>query len=168
MERWKAIKGFSDKYSVSDQGRIRSQHTHQGATANRILKGGRAGSGYRRVILHDGAGSHKSQYIHQLVARAFVKNPHNKPFVNHKDGDKTNNCVANLEWVTHSENHVHSRKVLKKTVGEANGQAKLTDVQVTAIKEASQTGLSQREIAEQFSISQSHVSRIVRGVQRNA
>ncbi len=51
-------------------------------------------------------------YIHRIVALAYCPNPNKKPCVNHKDGDKTNNAPNNLEWVTHSENHLHAYKKL--------------------------------------------------------
>lgn len=55
----------------------------------------------------------KDYYIHRLVATAYIENPLNKKWVNHKDGNKSNNNVDNLEWVTHSENMIHAFNVLK-------------------------------------------------------
>ena len=60
--------------------------------------------GYDRVKL----GESGMMRIHRLVAEAFIPNPLNLPEVNHKDGDKKNNCVTNLEWVTHQGNMVHA------------------------------------------------------------
>ena len=59
-------------------------------------------NGYKTVNIHK-----RTTKIHRLVADLFVPNPDNKPCVNHKDGDKLNNCASNLEWVTHSENIRH-------------------------------------------------------------
>lgn len=61
------------------------------------------GRGYDRVSLGD-----KQYRIHRLVAEAFIPNPLNLPEVNHKDGNKKNNCVENLEWITHQENIIHA------------------------------------------------------------
>ena len=63
------------------------------------------GRGYDRVSLEE-----KPYRIHRLVAEAFIPNPLNLPEVNHKDGNKKNNCVENLEWVTHQENMAHAVK----------------------------------------------------------
>lgn len=68
---------------------------------------------YLSVKLYDN-GTAKRRYVHRLVAEEHVPNPHNKPMVNHIDGDKLNNKAENLEWVTHKENCLHRNQVLGK------------------------------------------------------
>ena len=90
MEIWKNIECF-EEYSVSNFGNIRNKKT------GRILKPRKHTGGYMRIILCKDK-KHYDRYIHRLVAQAFISNPNNLPEVNHKDEDKTNNCVENLEW----------------------------------------------------------------------
>lgn len=99
--RWSKIDEFP--YSVSDTGLVRNDRTRK------ILKGRVLPNGYAYVRL----GSFKKNfYIHRLVAACFIENPDAKHEVNHIDGNKLNNCVDNLEWVTHSENNIHKYRVL--------------------------------------------------------
>lgn len=105
IERWEWVPDYPGKYRVSDHGRIQSLLT------GRILKPTPSGNGYRKVTLcHNGVYTQRN--IHRLVAQAFIPNPENKPHINHKDGDKSNNCATNLEWVTRSENQLHCRREL--------------------------------------------------------
>lgn len=88
-------------YRITTDGRIINKYGHE-KTPDDHSK-----DGYLKVNLYkDGKGS--SKRIHRLVAEAFIPNPDNKPDVNHKDGNKHNNNVENLEWVTKSENMIHA------------------------------------------------------------
>ena len=109
MENWKTIENVTN-YEVSDLGQIRNTKT------NYILKGRLNKSGYLQVSLTDKeTKKQKNYYIHRLVAIYFLENLDNKREVNHKDGNKLNNNVDNLEWVTPSENQKHRQKILGKT-----------------------------------------------------
>ena len=97
-EIWKPIKGYEDYYEVSNLGRVKSLRN------NLIMKLVPSGKkGYLGINLRVN-GTSKSFRINRLVAETFIPNPNNLPEVNHKDYDKTNNCVDNLEWCTHEYN----------------------------------------------------------------
>jgi hypothetical protein len=100
-EIWKPIKEFENKYEISNLGRIRNIRT------NHILKMTNQYGDYFSIILYDGEYK-KSTRIHRLVAEAFIPNPNNYKYVNHKDMNKQNNCVDNLEWCTQSYNTKHA------------------------------------------------------------
>src|SRR3990167_10347052 len=113
MEIWKEIPECAGNYQVSNIGNVRSKKriTRIGKYTRQIggyvLKIFNRGKGYSGVNIY----VNKKQVlmgIHILVARSFIPNPNNKPFVNHKNGIKTDNRVDNLEWVTCGENHKHA------------------------------------------------------------
>ena len=98
MEQWKVITEASN-YEVSNFGRVRNISTKH------ILKGRLSKSGYLQVSLKiDDTNKFSNRYIHRLVAIYWIDNNENKREVNHKDGNKLNNHLDNLEWVTSSEN----------------------------------------------------------------
>jgi hypothetical protein len=102
MPLFKVIDSYPD-FSISQCGKIKRNGT------GKILKTFIHKKGYEMVnIKPDGRGAGKTLKIHRLVAAAFIPNPLNKPQVNHKDGDKTNNDVSNLEWATPRENMKHA------------------------------------------------------------
>jgi hypothetical protein len=127
MEVFKDIQGYEGYYQISNFGRVK--------TLARTYINGKGGLckvkeaikapcltpiGYVQITLYkDGVGlTHK---MHRLVASHFIANPENKPEVNHKDGNKLNNHVTNLEWVTSKENIVHAEKTgLRNSKGQGN------------------------------------------------
>ena len=106
-EIWKDIKDYEQLYVVSNTGKIKSlarKNTNGG-----ILKPSHNKDGYLQVILCKN-GKTKCFKCHRLVAEQFIPNLNNKPEVNHIDGNKENNDISNLEWVTTSENVIHAFK----------------------------------------------------------
>lgn len=104
MTEWKKINGFSH-YSASSDGKIRNDKT------NKILKPWKTKNDYNVVSLGEN-GVVVKRYVHRLICETFIDNPKNKPQVNHKNGNKDDNRIENLEWVTSKENHIHRSKVL--------------------------------------------------------
>ena len=102
-ETWKSINGFP-KYQISSQGRIKN------IESGRIFTGTRDAFGYMHVRLINPQGTYTLRKVHRLVAEAFIPNPEGKPIIDHLDGDKTNNTLENLRWVTYSENTIAYNK----------------------------------------------------------
>lgn len=107
VEQWIVISGFPS-YFISSLGRVKSSH----GSYETLLKSW-ISRGYCYVQLVNGL--HKSKFqVHRLVAEYFIVNPENKPEVNHKYGIKTDNRASELEWVTRSENMLHSYEKLNR------------------------------------------------------
>lgn len=117
--QWKEIDGYEGYYEVSDSGLVRSmdriivdKNGHKTFHTGKNMKLTRGKShetkdGYFLVNLHKNSVSDVVQ-VHILVAKAFIPNPCRLPTVNHKDGDKANNNVDNLEWASYGENNIHA------------------------------------------------------------
>ena len=100
MERWRSIKGF-DGYKVSSNGRVKNRN-------GKIMKPYRNKStGYMMIRLWKDK-KHNTKTVHRLVANAFISKDNDDFVVNHIDGDKTNNCIENLEWCSKKDNSRHA------------------------------------------------------------
>lgn len=114
---WKKAKNWEDLYEVSIYGEVRNIKNKN------IIKGDINSTGYRRVqMCRDG--KVKKVFVHRLVAETFLNNYCEDLIVNHKDGNKLNNNISNLEWITRSENNIHAYKN-NLTQYEYNGEFKI-------------------------------------------
>lgn len=149
------IEGWEGMYSVDKEGNIFSHRS------NIYLKEEIDKDGYHRIRLC----KHQKKFRynrHRLVALTFIDNPKNKAEVNHKDGNKNNNNVENLEWVTRQENSLHSTRVLKKNVGESHGNTKLKVKDVIKIKELLQE-YTPKQVSDKLNLKYHLVYDIKRG-----
>lgn len=146
--------GFSkftmDDYDILPDGRILNKRW------NRYIKPQPNNKGYGRVQLCG-----KFYFVHRLVAEKFIPNPNNLPQVNHIDGDKTNNCIENLEWVTNQENRDHAIKNGLHLQGEKCSWSKLTLENVKYIRNHRE--ISRKELSELFGVTISTIKDIQNG-----
>lgn len=146
-------------YKISDKGRIIGKK-------GKLLKFHTNWCGYlmTNVIFEDGF---HARSVHRAVAYAFIPNddPINKIEVNHIDGNKENNKVDNLEWVTKKENQEHEAKVLKQRNGEKNYLSYFTDEQVIEIYNlCKNTDMKHKDIAEMYHTTTGTITKITRGL----
>jgi hypothetical protein len=162
-EEWRSIKGYEGWYSVSNHGRVRRDRSAKNTYAGRILKPSAESCGYLQAHLCRG-GVKRKMLLHLIVAAAFIGPCQEGKQVNHIDGVKLNNDVHNLEYVTASENMLHSFRLgLQKPVrGEKHGNSKLTENDVHTIRKMS-SYKTQTEIADIFGIDHATISDIARG-----
>lgn len=175
-EIWKPVVGYEGSYSVSSKGRVKSlarydeyercgklvkRYRPEKILTPRINKGG-----YYKVHLRTGGQKHPT--VHRLVCLSFISNPENKPTVNHKDGNKLNNNVDNLEWNTYSENtqHAYDNGLSKSKIylygksGEDHPLSKLTVDKAGEIRKLREQGLTLSSLANKFNVSISSVHRV--------
>lgn len=126
-------------YTITREGEVINNHN------GRKVKPQKNGKGYLRVSIGG-----KLQFVHRLVAEQYVPNPQGKKQVNHKDGNKLNNCADNLEWATNQENRTHALKNGLHTRGEECPWAKLTKEQVAFIRKHSE--IDNKELAKLFNV----------------
>lgn len=108
-------------YFIRSDGIVISKNANKGCKIAELYQH-ISNSGYKQVVLYLNDGI-KALYVHRLVAEAFIQNPDKKLQVNHIDGNKLNNNVENLEWVTQKENCSHYRSMLKPKKSKTSGCA---------------------------------------------
>lgn len=168
MEVWKPIPAFEGHYEVSNFGRVRSVDRtieYVDGRKPRFFSGGvkppyKKDNGYLSVTLYKNRRG-TTRYIHRLVLLAFADTKNTDTLeVNHKDGDKGNNRLDNLEWVSSSENKIHAVNTgLHKSI------RKLTDEDIQYIRN-NPNNLMQKELAKMFGVTRGHISMIRTGKKR--
>lgn len=164
-EKWKDIEGYEGRYAISSKGRLYSYRY------KRIIVPGETKNGYLvQGLCKDGRT--KLYLIHRLVAQAFIPNPDNLSEVNHKDLDKKNNSVENLEWCSHIENSSHAirnghsgyRFEKGNDIGRrSKGNRRLTQEQVEEIRVRLSRGETGVSLAKEFGVGTGAISFIKTG-----
>ena len=184
-EVWRDVFGYEGSYQVSNFGRVRTKtrkvERRSVIGTNQLTKRGLVriihndSKGYPTVVLSK-CGSRVVKRVHRLVADTFLETPsaklveackhHGKVFVNHKDGDKCNACVSNLEWCNQTYNcyQAVSDTATKKFSGRNHPQNKLAENEVVEIVKLYSSGLyTQQALAERYGVKQITVSNILTG-----
>ena len=171
-EIWKEVPGYEGLYEVSNLGRVKSckktvirSNGRKISFPEKIMKPSVNHKGYLIIDLRKN-GKRSGGFVHRLVGKDFIDNPFNKEQINHKNGNKEDNCVQNLEWVTNQENMAHAYKSLgrtnkaasesrKRIVEQLNGDGSIVNI-FESIKEAyEKTGIN-------------NISAVCRGVRPSA
>lgn len=161
-EVWKDVVGYEELYQISNLGRIKS---FKESLDGKVLKQTKDKDGYFKIGIRDKFFKRKYFRVHRLVAEAFIPNPNNYDYVNHKDNNPANNIVSNLEWCTLAYNNkyrfTHGGYSHK---GEKSTTAILTNEQVLEIYDLCwHSEKSQSEIARMFGVSRGAISGIKYG-----
>ena len=155
IEEWRDMVGHENLYKISNLGRIYSK------LVKRLVTSSYDAAGYK-IRTHKSNGKIFVTKVHRAVALAFLPNPENKPFVNHKNGIKDDNRLCNLDWVTASENQKHdvAMKPSRRGVGHFFAKLDLPDVEYIRLNP---DNLNQRELSEKFGVSQPRISEVKSG-----
>lgn len=160
-EIWKPINGYEEFYQISNLGNVKSKPRQR--TKGGILKTRPTLEGYLQVTLYKNSKPF-TVTIHRIVAQNFIPNLNNLRCINHKDCNKKNNKVDNLEWCSYSQNSIHAIKhgLQPNNKYENNGQAKITKEKAEEIRRLYKTGkYFYRQIGEKFGICTRNVGKII-------
>lgn len=143
IEIWMNVKGYEDEYEVSELGNVRRKRKNLSKPINI--------DGYEKVTLCKN-GECINYLVHRLIAGTFLKNLDNKPQVHHKDFNKSNNHISNLEWVTEKENCQYNVEegYLRDQNGENNNMSKLVEKDVLFIRELLDDGITAYQIHKEY------------------
>lgn len=181
IETWKPVVGFEGLYEISDMGNLRSvdryvhrsykmmgkEYTDDKFHKGQIIRASANKDGYLQVVMRDANRKCHLMRINRMVAMAFIPNPENKRYVNHKNHNKLDNTVDNLEWCTHKENFLCDLKVgMRKNLvkNNDNPKNKLSWEEVDWIRNHYKAGDSEfgvRPLSVKFKVSYSLIEKIV-------
>lgn len=167
-EIWvKFIKGYSvcNNSTIKSHDRVETFYNFKNTKIlrkykGRIIKPRDNGNGYMSITL----GKNYRDYVHRIVAKAFLKKPIGKNYVNHKNGIKSDNNVNNLEWVTASENQLHSKNIGLSKIGEKHSQSKLSNADVIFIRNNYHLGTP--FLSKKFKVARPTICKIAHGYSR--
>lgn len=154
-EAWKPVQMYDGLYEVSSRGLVRSlprqRRWRRGVEVKeriipgRVLKEMKDKKGYLCVTLYDGQGRRKTMKVHRIVAEAFIPNPSGLPQINHRDEDKTNNHVSNLEWCDCYYNMHYGTRIQKtsKVVAQFKRDGSLLATHPSTSQASRDTGIPQ-------------------------
>jgi len=149
------IKGYEGLYSITNTAKVYSWRKKL------FLKPVKQKKGYLTVGLYKNKKC-TIHLLHRLMAECFIENTDNKPMVNHKDLDKTNNQLSNLEWVTAAENIRHACS-FHLTSGEKNGNSKLTKEQILQIRNKYQfRKYTYEKLSQEYGVMKHYIGRIIK------
>jgi hypothetical protein len=175
-EIWKDVPGYEGQFQASNLGRIKSLK-RLGAWVERIRKLHLNKKGnYWEICITDKCGRYFKTMlkVHRMVASAFIPNTEEKPTVNHKDGNRLNNYVENLEWCTQKENMQHAWRTglissAKIRAGGRSYEKRISDFSVSQMRNEYRPGLfGYKRLAKKYGISKSLVCAIIKGRKRKA
>lgn len=155
-EQWKPVVGYEGLYSVSNMGRVRSEHS------GRCLAQYPAWTGYLQVSLSRN-GKGRLRRVHRLVLEAFIGPCPTRHETAHLDGNRTNNVLSNLVWATKQTNWAHKRMHGTAVVGERVVTAKLKAEQVLEIRRLAKSGVPRKQLERQFGVEKTTIRRIING-----
>lgn len=158
MEKlWKDIEGYEGYYKISSNGEVYS------IKSQRLKKQFKASGGYCKVLLKVNQ-KQKAVSVHRLVAKAFIPNPYDLPEVNHKDEDKSNNNVNNLEWCTHFYNMHYGTGIARQKAAQHCKAVEYFDL---TTNKTLGTFPSIHAACENLNISQGNLSKVCRGTRKS-
>ena len=156
MEVWKTIQNYGGLYQVSNTGKVRDLKNH----IKPVYKNNK---GYECLSLYyNGKTYHPT--VHRLVAKAFIPNPNNYDQVNHKDCNKENNNVENLEWCNQRSNYDEGIKTFQYSKNEEHYFAKLKNSDIPIIYELYKLGFTRATVAKIFNVNHSSLEAIEKGI----
>jgi DNA-binding NarL/FixJ family response regulator len=172
----KDIPNYEGRYAVTRDGRVWShkKETLVGKNGGIRIDGNKwltlsinnRGKGYQRIALVDKNGKRKMLLVHRLVALTYIPNPSSLPFINHINGDTTDNRVENLEWCSPQGNAIHAYGngwiKIPSQKGEANSQAKLTIDDVRKIRQMAAQGFGDTEISRKLNLTRNAVKGVTK------
>lgn len=157
MSDWRPVPGYIGLYEVSDEGQVRRVSSKRGVAAGRLMRPGSLPAGYQLLPLRDHCGCRRSHLVHRLVMAAFVGPCPDGHEVNHKDLNKRNNWVTNLEYVTRLANVRHAWDHGASGAGDKSPNHKLTAETVREVRRMLAAGATQSAVASHYGVSRATI-----------